>query len=156
MHAYVREKGAETERIALEREIGKLRSEEDNLLNLCAAGGVAADMARRGIDERAAKRRSLEERVAALLRQRQPADLIPDEKVMKSYLADLGALMAGDRPRARALLEKHVGKITLTAKSDGPKPSYWASGRFEFGRLDESHKRQQVAGAGFEPATFGL
>ena len=92
-----------------------------------------------------------------LRRQPTSANLLPGDSVIKAHLDDLaGTLLASDRQRARTLLERHVGKITLTAKKDGPRPYYVASGRFDFGRLDESHKRQGVAGAGFEPATFGL
>jgi hypothetical protein len=48
-------------------------------------------------------------------------------------VAALANVLSLDPARGRALLEKHVGPITLTPKKEEPKPSYWASGRVFFG-----------------------
>ena len=59
------------------------------------------------------------------------------------------------------MLEKHVGKTAMQPKRDGPKPSLMASGRIDSccvtgGRFPSGQQLEVVAGAGFEPATFGL
>jgi hypothetical protein len=41
------------------------------------------------------------------------------ESSIKSYIENLSATLKSDRQRARAALEKHVGKITLTVKDEG-------------------------------------
>ena len=71
-----------------------------------------------------------------------------------------------DAPRAKAELQKHVTEIRMTpSQSDGER-FYLAEGKWDIAGLNESGPRlrhgkegqrlQMVAGAGFEPATFGL
>jgi len=139
------------------REQASLKAELDRLIALYAAGTGEPGSVQRAVAQREARLAELHSQAEALRGLSKSADLLPHASVIKAYLDDLsGTLLESDRQRARTMLERHVGKITLTAKNDGPRPYYVASGRFDFGRLDESHKRQGVAGAGFEPATFGL
>ena len=141
----------------VERERAKLQAELERLVEALATGAEASATVQRAVTQREARLAQLQQQAEALRGLPKAASLLPHDSAIKAYLDDLsGTLLGSDRQRARALLERHVGKITLTAKNDGPRPYYLASGRFDFGRLDESHKRQGVAGAGFEPATFGL
>ena len=85
---------------------------------------------------------------------------------IRAELADLGSLLNMDAPRAKAELHKHVTEIRMTpSQSDGER-FYLAEGKWDIAGLNESGPQLQdgkegqyfpmVAGAGFEPATFGL
>jgi hypothetical protein len=63
-----------------------------------------------------------------------------------SLAEELAATLQAGKDRARVALERHVGKITLTVKSEGPKPTYWASGLLDFGPIDGGLRSQGVAG----------
>jgi beta-propeller repeat-containing protein len=139
----------------IEADLVKTRQEIERLLDLYLAGGQALGSVRDAITTR--ERQVVEmERLAELRGRREPADLLPHPTVIKSYLTDLTGTLEADTARARRLLERHVGPVRLTWKNEGPKPCYWASGRFDFGPLTEGRKAQGVAGARFELATFGL
>jgi hypothetical protein len=45
-------------------------------------------------------------------------------------------VLTADVERGREFLKRHVGRITLTAKSDSPRPLYRASGRLFFSAID--------------------
>jgi site-specific DNA recombinase len=85
---------------------------------------------------------------------------------IRAELEDLGSLLNMDAPRAKAELHKHVTEIRMTpSQSDGER-FYLAEGKWDIAGLNESGPQLQdgkegqyfpmVAGAGFEPATFGL
>ena len=104
--------------------------------------------------ERESRREALANQLEGLRAAPHPAELVPPPALLAKQVDQLAAVLAVDPERGRALLERHVGRITLTPKEDGPRPVYRASGRLCLG--PELPKDQQVAGAGFEPATFGL
>ncbi len=47
------------------------------------------------------------------------------------YLADLTGTLAKSPEKSRALLAKHVGDITMTPKTEGPRRLYVATGAFD-------------------------
>jgi hypothetical protein len=59
---------------------------------------------------------------------------------------------------AKDLLKARLGKIAMEAKGEGPSRFCEATGAFNISFPLEQPARLdiQVAGAGFEPATFGL
>ena len=78
-------------------------------------------------------------------------------------LSDLRQLLYAEVPRARSELMRHVSTIILEPKERSGKRFYVAAGNWnllanELGPPDEAApvSFRMVAGAGFEPATFGL
>jgi hypothetical protein len=81
-------------------------------------------------------------------------------------LGDLRTLLSGDPVAARKELLKHVSEIRMMpqARNENEKPHYVAEGNWnllghekeEFAGDNTSRQIRVVAGAGFEPATFGL
>jgi hypothetical protein len=81
-------------------------------------------------------------------------------------LEDLSALFGEDPVRARTQLQKYVSSITMTPSEQDGERFYVADGEWDM--LEPALKMVQsdlsdpglhfpmVAGAGFEPATFGL
>ena len=77
--------------------------------------------------------------------------------------SDLRRLLYSDVPLARTELMRHVSTIILEPKEESGKRFYVAAGDWnllgnELGPPDEAApvSFRMVAGAGFEPATFGL
>src|ERR1700733_10375136 len=83
-----------------------------------------------------------------------------------SDLQDLGSLLNMDPLRAKAELRKHITEIRMTPTQNEGKGFYVAEGNWDLVGVDSNdpqlrHEKegqyfQMVAGAGFEPATFGL
>ena len=79
-------------------------------------------------------------------------------------MGDIRTLLAGDPAPARKELQKHVSEIRMIPQAGDGKPHYVAEGRWNLlgsGKnplAGDATARQirVVAGAGFEPATFGL
>lgn len=142
----------------LEAEIQRLRTETRRLVEAIAAG--ASPSMAEGIREREQQVVGLERRASDLRGLRKGAEVVPGPHQLRKLIADLAAQLLADLPQARRFIEEHVGKITLTPQTNGPKPYYVASGRFNFegltGGLSTSRKPPLVAGVGFEPTTFGL
>jgi site-specific DNA recombinase len=152
----VRAREPEKHLARVEREAAKLKAELSRLVDLFAAGGGSVSAVQDALSQRRGRLAELDGEAAELRRLPTENDLLPNDSAMKAYLDDLSGTLTSGRERARALLERRVGKITLVLKHCGPRTTYVASGRFDFGRFDESHKQQGVAGTGFEPVTFGL
>jgi hypothetical protein len=131
----------------VEREIVKVEAGIDRLVSLFAAGDGALDVVSSKLKEHREKLESLKVQAVALRAAPGAQDLLPRTHVVQEYANDLADTLAGDREKARVVLEKYVGKIKLAKKGNGPRPSYWASGRFDFGPVDASLRSQGVAGA---------
>jgi hypothetical protein len=81
-------------------------------------------------------------------------------------LANLPALLNADPSRAKAELLKHTGEIRMLPSEIEGKRFYVAEGQWnmlpdvtvgtQLSDLEEIPYVRMVAGAGFEPATFGL
>ncbi len=138
-------------RTALAKADEKLR----NLLALVEAGALASS---RAVAERVAaaeaERDAAAGQVAAIEAQPKAADVLPSPAAVRAHVEALDRVLATDVQRGRDFLRRHVGTVRLTPKCDGPRPFYRASGRLFFSAIDP--KAERVAGAGFEPATFGL
>ena len=70
---------------------------------------------------------------------------------VRSALQDIPTLFKADPDRAKAKLGEHVDRITMAPQPDG---TYKVEGEWDL--LGAGFAPQMVAGAGFEPATFGL
>ena len=85
---------------------------------------------------------------------------------MTRRLGDLRTLLSGAPVAARTELLKHVSEIRMMpqARNGDEKPHYVAEGcwnllgheKEEFAGDNTSRQIRVVAGAGFEPATFGV
>jgi hypothetical protein len=127
----------------------------DRLVSLFAAGDGALDVVSSKLKEHRETLESLKAQAIALRAAPGAQDLLPKTHVVQEYANDLADTLAGDREQARVVLEKYVGKVKLVKKGNGPRPRYWASGRFDFGPVDASLRSQGVAGArdGLGPET---
>ncbi len=72
------------------------------------------------------------------------------EAFVSTKLADIPELLAKSPQRAKAKLAQHVDKVRMLPQADG---TYVAEGKWD---LLGERGSVMVAGAGFEPATFGL
>ena len=70
---------------------------------------------------------------------------------VRSALQDIPTLFKADPDRAKTKLGEHVERITMVPQPDG---TYAVEGEWDL--LGAGFAPQMVAGAGFEPATFGL
>ena len=130
----------------MESKIKKLRADAEKLMDLFLAEGGAPDAVRARLAKVEAAKVALQRQSETLRRQPRPADLLPHPTVILAYAEELAATLKAGKERARAARERHVGKIPLTVKSEGPKPGYWASGLLDFGPVDGSLRYQEVAG----------
>jgi DNA invertase Pin-like site-specific DNA recombinase len=146
----------DAEAAELERALRKAEAGIANLLALVEQGEATPSPATaERVAQREAEANDLRRRLAEVRARPQVADLVPDAQFVRAQVRALTDVLALDLARGRALLEKHLGSVTLTPKGDGPKPVYRASGRISFD-LGAPPKVEQVAGEGFEPSTFGL
>jgi len=70
---------------------------------------------------------------------------------VKDALQDIPALFKADPLLAKAKMAEHIDHITMHPQPDG---TYLVEGEWDL--LGQGFAPQMVAGAGFEPATFGL
>ena len=82
----------------------------------------------------------------------------PHPAAAERYLRDLSGTLEADTAKGRDLLAMHLGQLRMTPKNEGPRRSYVATGTFSLNVPlgDDARQETKVAGAGFEPATFGL
>jgi DNA invertase Pin-like site-specific DNA recombinase len=125
-----------------------------NLLDLAEAGQTSRSIVER-IKAKESERDGLATKIVALEARPKPADVVPSPALVRAHVEALGSVLNRDVVRGRAFLQKHVGHIVLTPVHEGPRPRYRASGQFVFDP-GAFPRAEQVAGAGFEPATFGL
>ncbi len=85
--------------------------------------------------------------------QRRPAQVLPTR--VEGYLRDLHGTLRKGGPRARQLLQEDVARIVIHPVRDTPKPFARAE-VVTTGKGLLERVTFVVAGAGFEPATFGL
>jgi DNA invertase Pin-like site-specific DNA recombinase len=134
-------------RTALAKADEKLR----NLLALVEAGLASSRAVAERIATAEAERDAAAAHLAEFEARPKPADVIPSPAAVRAHVEALDRVLTTDIDRGREFLRRHVGTVTLTPQSDGPRPFYRASGRLFFSAIDP--KTEQVAGAGFEPAT---
>jgi hypothetical protein len=70
-------------------------------------------------------------------------------------IKSLRKVLSVDVARARAELSKHVTAIRMTPSGEGREAHYVAEGEWDLLGVGQANTGL-VAGAGFEPATFGL
>ena len=126
--------------------IKELEAQLQNLIGeLAQIGGSPA--LRAGIREREEELRGLQ----VLKNNRKELSHAEIAKKVREALQDIPALFKVDPLLAKAKLAEHLDRITMYLQSDG---SYLAEGKWDL--LGAGFAPQMVAGAGFEPATFGL
>jgi hypothetical protein len=132
-----------------------------NLADAIAKLGLDEDLLAKFTTEKAAlqRLRDQKEARAALL---VPAKPVADASVAQRYLDNLLLTLEASPERSRKLLADHLGDVLLTPQHESGRDYYMATGGLDISvalgfesRATRSLKRR-VAGAGFEPATFGL
>jgi site-specific DNA recombinase len=126
--------------------IRELEAQLHNLIGeLAQIGGSQA--LRAGIREREKELRSLQA-LKSNHKELSPAEI---GKKVREALKDIPALFKVDPLLAKAKLAEHLDRIAMYPQPDG---TYLADGEWDL--LGAGFAPQMVAGAGFEPATFGL
>ncbi|WP_425608438.1 recombinase family protein [Thermomonas mangrovi] len=119
------------------RKLAKAQSERDNLLNAIRAGIITPST-------KAALEAAEADVIAAQRATQQPARIMPDVRDRLRRIADTLADRARQVPAAREALRALIGEATLRNENGDL-----------VAEIAGSHL-SMVAGAGFEPATFGL
>ena len=142
----------------LDREIAVAERAIANLTDALARVGYSDAIAARLRDEEA-RLRDLKARRAEI-RSAPSVRVLPSPKVVEGYIRNLFESLERDPERARGLLRAHFEQspLILTPQSEGPdRRFYRATGAFNLWTPELSRYSEiKVAGAGFEPATFGL
>ena len=129
----------------------------DDLKGQLGLGGVHFEY-REVVDaEEVARLRELKGRRAEI-RSAPSVRVLPSPKVVEGYIRNLFECLERDPERARGLLRAHFEQspLILTPQSEGPDRFYRATGAFNLWTPELRYSEIKVAGAGFEPATFGL
>lgn len=123
-----RSKGDATKK--LDREVQLAEIAIKNLTDAIGRHGYS-DAIGSQLKEQEAKLEILRQRRSATVTTQDRAKIVPHPKVIESYLTDLLKTLEADPVRGRALLEKHMGAITLTPESESPgRRFYRATGAF--------------------------
>jgi site-specific DNA recombinase len=142
----------------------KLEGELRRLASTAAETGPSAFLVE-AIHEREQQLRQITDQLLAGGEDSVDAHLSDIRKFVTQRLGDLRSLLAGDPVPARKELLKHVSEIRMVPQSGEGKLHYVAEGRWNLlGNEKDSSASldavptqiRMVAGAGFEPATFGL
>ncbi len=182
---FVRQLGAASdEREASEKHLqGERKTIQLELANLMAAlaDGISAKSLRAAISDRERALQTVEAKLDQIKRAKPRVDLLELKNFVIKKLFDVVALIKVDRIRAKNELRQHLEELRMTPTRDGGGvPYYCGEGRWKIdansvwmddctqfktevegsGEAVESKGRVcsvgNVAGAGFEPATFGL
>ena len=142
----------------------KLEGELRRLAETAAATGPSAFLVA-AIHEREQQLRDITDQLLAGGDNSVDAHLLDIRSFVTRRLGDLRTLLSGDPVAARKELLKHVSEIRMMpqARNGDEKPHYVAEGKWNLlGHEKEdfagetSRQIRVVAGAGFEPATFGV
>jgi len=147
---------AEISTLIEERQRGE--RELANLVDFVAKGSVSSPRLHEEIRTREQRLDELDEQLKRLHRGTVPAPLQIDRTWVEGRLQGLNELLARDPAGARREIQKHVEDLRIApALEVGPRVVR-LTGRAKIDGLlggEEAVRLQLVAGAGFEPATFG-
>jgi site-specific DNA recombinase len=141
----------------LEQELARLADA------VAQSGGSASLLA--AISQREREHQEITEQVLATGPRSVETELAEIRGFVKDQISDIRAVLGRDAGRARLELAKHVREIKMQPRQVGQHRFYQAEGEWNLlGGLPETGPNGQqsgwrvrmVAGAGFEPATFGL
>ena len=141
----------------LEQQLGRL------IDAVAQSGGSSALLG--AISERERELQEITEQVLATGPRSLEAELAEIRGFVKDQISDIRAVLGRDVSLARLELSKHVREIKMQPRQVGQHRFYQAEGEWNLlGGLPETGPNGQpsgwrvrmVAGAGFEPATFGL
>ena len=132
----------------------KLEGEIANLTAAIAEAGHSKALLS-AVAQREAQLEEITTRVLSVGKGSIEADLAEIRRFVTEQLADVRTLLQKDVAQARAELGKHITEITM--EPDTTNGHYTASGEWNLlGGNPKNGCVRYVAGAGFEPATFGL
>ena len=142
----------------LRRRKRKLEAELQRLTKVVAEGGHSTFLLE-GIAERERELRSLTQTLVTGETGSIQATWVNLREFVHSRLADMKAVLYADVGRSRIELARHVRKIIMRPVTTAGERYYLASGEWRLLGEDwgiSAGNLEMVAGAGFEPATFGL
>ncbi len=144
--------GMQTEIDLLQKQLKSFDTELEKLVDAIATVGISEALAGR-LKKLEAEKAKINSRLTAL--DSSPRDQIPDiQGMFKSILMRLNDEIAHDAQTAKTILAGIFGRVELELRGDG---EVW--GKVETAQALEfalEPSRMLVAGAGFEPTTFGL
>jgi hypothetical protein len=140
------------ERQVVERELS-------NLVEFVAKGDFSSPRLRDEIRAREQRLGELDQRLERLRAMATPAPVEIDPAWIEERLQSLNELLATDPAGARREIQKHVEDLRMAPAPELGDRVVRVTGRAKIDGLlggEEAVRLQLVAGAGFEPATFGL
>jgi site-specific DNA recombinase len=137
----------------------RVETELSNLVEFVARGEGASPRLRAEIGMREERLDELEKQLEKLGRIVTPAPIHIDRGWVEQQMEELRQLLARDTIGARQQIQRHIDDLQVAPASDLGKRVVRVTGRVKPHSLlgtEEAVRLQLVAGAGFEPATFGL
>jgi len=148
-----------SEGTSLDEEVGRVQNRIRNLTEALAHAGWSATLGQSLRDEES-KLEALWAKQGASGERRERSQALPHPKLIRRYVGDLLKTIEAKPEEGRELLRQRLGSVILMPKGEGPDRAYHATGAFNLtvslGEDDSTAPENKVAGAGFEPATFGL
>jgi hypothetical protein len=144
---------------ALLSERRRLDVELPNLIDFVAKGEGASPRVRAEIRAREERLEELGKQVVRIEGTAARAPIHIDHAWVEQQMEELRQLLAADPMGARREIQKHVEDLQVAPGSNPGKRAVRITGRLKPDGLlggEEAVRLQLVAGAGFEPATFGL
>jgi site-specific DNA recombinase len=158
------EEEAQEQIASLNRKSGQIRLELDRLAEAIAKSG-GSDFLLEALRKKESELKNIERSAASMSRLIIPVDLKWLRKRIIESIEALPTLLQLDAERAKSHLLKHVTEIRMHPTKENGKKFYVAEGEWFMpenesatGALLDGGGRmlRSIAGAGFEPATFGL
>ncbi len=143
----------------LTRERREVERQLSNLVEFVAKGDVSSPRLRDEIRAREHRLAELDQQLQGLRGAARPVAKEIDRAWVDAHVQSLSELLTRDPVGARQQIQKHVEDLRVAPASDVGHRAVRITGRAKLDGLladEEAVRLQLVAGAGFEPATFGL
>ena len=143
----------------LEEERRRIGVELSNLVEFVIKGDASSPRLREEISLRERRLAELDQQLRQLRGAPAPARVQIDRPWVEGQIQRLSELLASDPAGARREIQKHVGDLRIVPAPEVGERVVLITGRAKIDGLlgaEEAVRLQLVAGAGFEPATFGL
>ena len=137
----------------------QVEQELANLIAFVVKGDVASPRLRKEIEAREQRLAELDQQIEALRNTRPSMPQSVDSAWVQQRIDTLHKLLARDPTGARREITKHVEDLRVAPAPEAGERVVRITGRAKVDGLlgaEEAVRLQLVAGAGFEPATFGL
>jgi site-specific DNA recombinase len=143
----------------LEEERRRIGGELSNLVEFVIKGDASSPRLREEISLRERRLAELDQHLLQLRGAAAPARVQIDRTWVETQIQRLSELLARDPAGARREIQKHIEDLRIVPAPEAGERVVHITGRAKVDGLlgsEEAVRLQLVAGAGFEPATFGL